>query len=295
MNVSVVIPAYKNTEELVKNIEHNQPFLKDCEIIIVNDFPEKSISEDLKKFNNITLYENDVNMGFGMTVNVGVHHASHPYVMLLNSDVLLNDTSYTKSIEQFSKDKQLFAVSFAQKEQDGTIVGNNRIYWKDGFMYHNRNPKNENGINGWAEGGSCMIDREKFLDLHGFDQLYAPFYWEDIDLSYRAWKSGYDVLFNADILVEHHHQSTIGKYFDSKKVTSVTFRNQLLFIWKNINTGSLLSKHIGSLCILLAKQLLKGDTVYLAATFQALMRLPAALSSRSSYRISDTEIFNKFI
>jgi GT2 family glycosyltransferase len=181
------------------------------------------------------------------------------------------------------------------EEQDGAIVGNNRIYWKDGFMYHNRNPKNENGINGWAEGGSCMIDREKFLDLHGFDQLYAPFYWEDIDLSYRAWKSGYDVLFNADILVEHHHQSTIGKYFDSKKVTSITFRNQLLFIWKNINTGSFLSKHFGSLCILLAKQLLKGDTVYLAATFQALIRLPAALSSRSSYRISDTEILNKFI
>ncbi|PJE58197.1 MAG: glycosyltransferase family 2 protein, partial [Candidatus Portnoybacteria bacterium CG10_big_fil_rev_8_21_14_0_10_36_7] len=45
--------------------------------------------------------------------------------------------------------------------------------------------------------------------LNGFDELYSPFYWEDIDLSYRAWKTGYTVLFDPQVLVEHHHETTI--------------------------------------------------------------------------------------
>ncbi len=295
MNISVIIPAYKNTEELIKNLEHNLPYLTECEVIIVNDFPEKSIAEDLKRFENITLYENDVNLGFGMTVDVGVHHAIHPYVMLLNSDVLLNDTSYVPTLEQFKANSKLFAVSFAQKEQDGKIVGNNIIYWKDGLFNHDRNQKSESGINGWAEGGSCMIDKEKFLDLHGFDQLYAPFYWEDIDLSYRAWKSGYEILFNSSVLVEHHHQSTIGKYFDKQKVTSIAFRNQLLFIWKNINTTAYMLDHILALMELMGKTMLKGETVYGAGFVMALKRLPAALVARSKYLLTDADILNKFI
>ncbi len=295
MNISVIIPAYKNTEELIKNLEHNLPYLTECEVIIVNDFPEKSIAEDLKRFEDITLYENDVNMGFGMTVNVGFHHATHPYVMLLNSDVLLNDTSYVQTLEQFKANNKLFAVSFAQKEQDGKIVGNNIIYWKDGLFNHDRNQKNESGINGWAEGGSCMIDKEKFLDLHGFDQLYAPFYWEDIDLSYRAWKSGYEILFNSSVLVEHHHQSTIGKYFDKQKVTSIAFRNQLLFIWKNINTTAYMLEHILALMELMGKTMLKGETVYGAGFVMALKRLPGALVARGKYPLTDADILNKFI
>lgn len=295
MKISVVIPAYKNTEELIKNLEHNLAYLEDCEVIIVNDFPEKSLSEDLKRFESVTLYENDVNMGFGTTVNIGVHHAAHPYVLLLNSDVLLHDTSYLKALSYFTSDTKTFAVSFAQKEQDGKIVGNNKIYWKDGMFSHDRNPKNETGINGWAEGGSCVIDREKYMDLHGFDQLYAPFYWEDVDLSYRAWKHGYTVLFDKDIVVEHHHQSTIGKYFDKQKVNSIAFRNQLLFIWKNINSSSLIWQHIFTLMELVGKSFLKGDTVYTTGFIMALQRLPAAVFSRSRYPLKDNDILKKFI
>ena len=60
-----------------------------------------------------------------------------------------------------------------------------------------------------------------WLKLGGMDTLYSPFYWEDIDLSYRAWKSGYQILYDPNIIVEHHHESTIAKYFDKKKVSDI--------------------------------------------------------------------------
>jgi len=37
--ISVVIPTYKNRVQLYRNIAHNLPFLAQCEVVIVNDFP----------------------------------------------------------------------------------------------------------------------------------------------------------------------------------------------------------------------------------------------------------------
>ncbi len=118
---------------LVRNLSHNMQFLKDCEIIVVNDDPSENIQKELRPWNNIILIENRRNMGFGLTVNKGVIRALRQYIMLLNSDVVLQDTSYTKAFSHFETDPSLFAVSFAQKEKDGSIVGKNRIFWKTVF------------------------------------------------------------------------------------------------------------------------------------------------------------------
>ena len=55
--------------------------------------------------------------------------------------------------------------------------------------------RTDDGITGlypcfYGGGGSCAFDRQKLLELGGFDPLFAPFYLEDTDLSYLAWKRG---------------------------------------------------------------------------------------------------------
>lgn len=244
MNISVVIPAYKNTELFLKMLRHNIQFLEDCEIIIVNDDPSSSLQDLLPKFKNIKLFENTTNLGFGGTVNKGIEKATKDYILLLNTDVKLLNDSFKKALKTLEEKPDIFVVSFCQQERDGKQVGKNRIYWEKGFFQHSKTKKFESGINGWAEGGSCLIDRKKFRELQGFDSLYSPFYWEDIDLSYRAWKAGYTVLFDHSIQVEHHHESTIGKYFKNDFVECISYRNQFIFIWKNITDPMLILDHI---------------------------------------------------
>lgn len=295
MNLSVVIPTYKNKTLFLDNLRHNLPFLDQCEIIVVNDDPSESLKHDMSAFPQVHLIENKINKGFAGAVNVGVHAAKHHYVMLLNTDVKLRDTSYATALAQFAHGKSLFAVSFAQIEKNGKVVGKNKLFWKEGFLQHSRAENMYYGKTGWAEGGSCIVDRQKYKELGGLDELFNPFYWEDIDLSYRAWKKGYTIVFDPHIVVEHHHESTIGTYFSSRRIKTIAYRNQLMCIWKNITDETLLAKHNKALAKQLAVSLFT-DFAFVNGFVRALIKIPDIIKARKSLSTvrSDHELFSQF-
>ncbi len=297
--LSIVIPVYKNKQEFLKNLKHNLKFLEGCQVVVVNDDPAASLKQDLKNISGVELIENEKNIGFGGTVNIGITNTKNDYVMLLNSDVILNDVKFKNTIVLFKINSKLFAVSFAQKERDNTVVGKNRIYWSGGFLHHSKTSDLKPGINGWAEGGSCVIDKNKFTKLGGFDLLYSPFYWEDVDLSYRAWKAGYEVLFDPSIEMIHFHESTIGKYFSKNYVKSIALRNQFIFIWKNIADGKLMWEHGIAILKVIITAVIKGEFWKLSSLFSAIIQLPEIMKKRNSqkkmFTKSDKEILNYFL
>ena len=277
----------------IKNVETNYPFFQNHEIIIVNDDPETSIKEHLKNYPSIILIENKINLGFAGAVHQGALSATQEFLMFLNTDVILFDTTYENALTHFKSDPQLFAVSFAQKEKDVSIGGRKKLFWKDGFIQHTRAKKEETGITAWADCGSCMIDKNKYLKIGGLDDIYSPFYWEDVDLGYNAWKAGYTILFDRTIVVEHHHESTIQTYFKKQTITQVSFRNQLLFIWKNISDTIFLKDHSYQLGIFLLKQICKGSFIYWFAFIEAIKIKHRINHSKYSIK-SDREILNLF-
>lgn len=305
INLSVIIPTYKNKELLFKNLTKNLNFLKDSEIIIVNDNPRETLKKSLyslfgraKNVKKIILLENKKNLGFGESINQGVKKSSGRYLMLLNDDVELINENFKNVLNYFAKDKKLFAVGFAQREKNNRLVGKNRIYWKRGMFYHDEVKNLTFGLNAWAEGGACIIDKKKFLTLSGFNPLYSPFYWEDIDLSYRAYKRGWRVIFDPNIVVDHKHQSTIGKYFKKSTIKIIAFRNQFIFIWKNITNRDLLMSHFFFLPYNLVYFLLKGKKEFLIGFLKAIKYLREIRRARrfeeEKIKITDKEILKKF-
>lgn len=290
--ISIIIPTYKNRQKFLANLKHNLNYLKDMEIIIVNDDPLSSLKDEFKTIKNCILIENNVNLGFGESVNKGVQKAHNPYVMLLNDDVILQDDTFKKTLSLFKKDLRLFAVGFSQKEKDNIIVGSNLLYWKRGLFFHAKAHLDHQGYNGWAEGGASMMDKSKFEELGGFDGAYAPFYWEDIDLSYRAWKSGYHILFDPSVTVIHHHESTIGTYFDKSVVKTIAFRNQFIFIWKNISDTNFKWSHVLLLPYNLFYYSFKGEWTFLKGFIMAFPYLSKI--KKTTYPISDKTILNQF-
>jgi len=237
--ISIIIPVYKNQAEFFSNLKNNLKYLKNEQIIIINDCPGENLAPTLKKLcPKATLLNNSLNLGFGPSVNKGAKYAKAEILLLLNSDVKLFDNNYQKALTLF-KDPKVFAVTLAQSEKNGQITGANTGNFKRGLFHHYGRVSRKVSKNLWPEGGSSLIRRSYFEKLNGFDPDYAPFYWEDVDLGYRAQKMGWKTLFYPFTNIKHHHQTTIGRYFSKSKIKTIAYRNQFLFVWKNIKGWSL--------------------------------------------------------
>jgi len=290
--ISVIIPVYKNYDLFLKYFEINIKYFTGCEVIVMNDYPLENISQKVKKIlRTAIVINNKKNLGFAGNANSGVKKSTRKYVLLINSDVILKDNSFLNSLKYFKKNQKLFAVGFAQIEKDGKVVGSNRGYFKDGLINHSNKPISnfqQPISNFWAEGGSSIFSKKLFMDLGMFDDLFNPFYWEDIDLSYRAWKSGYEILYDQNIKVEHYHESTIGKYFDKSKILKTAFRNQIIFQWKNLTDKDLIFKHLLNI----------SKFIFISGFFDALIKLPNILQARRKvlklFIKTDKEILNLF-
>ncbi|MCX6724718.1 MAG: hypothetical protein NTV20_01290, partial [Candidatus Shapirobacteria bacterium] len=148
-------------------------------------------------------------------------------------------------------------------------------------------------ISFWASGGSGAFRKDIWSELGGLDEIFAPFYWEDTDLSYRAWKRGYQVLWEPKSIVHHQHEGTIGSSFSKKYIDFISQRNQLIFIWKNITDFKMLFVHK----MALGKKLLTKPGYwrpYLAALSKLHLILPRWFKEKTQQKVSDQEIFSKF-
>ncbi|MCL4374679.1 glycosyltransferase family 2 protein [Patescibacteria group bacterium] len=271
--ISVVIPTYKNRQVFLTNLRQNLRWLEHEEIVVVNDDPDADLTNAMQPYPNLRLLQNPVNLGFGPSVNRGVKLATQPVLFLLNDDVMLTGTGFLDAVKYFRRDRHLFAVGFAQQEKDGRLVGKNRLFWQRGLFHHRAATDLEFGDTAWAEGGCCLVDKRKFVQLHGFDPIYAPFYWEDIDLCYRAKLKQWKVLFDPQYVTVHHHESTIGTHYRRRDIETVAFRNQLIFTWKNIRTATGWIEHLVYLPYNLLYYPIKGSWPFVIGLIQAIVKI----------------------
>jgi GT2 family glycosyltransferase len=256
--ISVIIPVYKQKEVFLANLATNLRFLIDQEIIIVNDDPQTLIrSEVIELFikhswpsSKYQLVEHTENQGFSRSVNDGVSAATGDYVLLLNTDVTLYDRKWEKSVQYLETHPQTFAVGFAQRERNGALVGRNAIYFKSGLFHHKALSFEEGGNimpTAWAEGGSSIFRKSMWRQLHGFDPAYSPFYWEDVDLGYRAQLRGWLSVFDPTICVEHHHGGTTTTHFHTDEINSIAYRHQIYFTKKFAKGAQKIAFHLHQL------------------------------------------------
>lgn len=245
-SVSIIIPNFNGKNLLEKNltnvIEACQSSCPQCqEIIIVDD----GSTDDSVQFINsliprqpiIKLITNRKNGGFSSAANQGVKSAHGEIVVLLNSDIY-PEKGFIETLLPHFKDPQVFGIGMMDKSvENGQVIlrGRGVGWWQRGFYVHQRGEVNQ-GSTDWVSGGSGAFRKSIFLQLGGFAVIYNPFYWEDIDLSYRARQAGFKILFEPRSVVTHEHEKgTIKKEFSTNKVILIAFRNQFLFVWRNAN------------------------------------------------------------
>ncbi len=291
MNISIIIPNFNGRVLLEKNLPvvleaidfYKKNTKSDVEIIIIDDDSTDDSVDFLSKQKDITVLSNAKNLGFSSTVNKGIKNSSGDIVVLLNTDVSPEKDFLISLIEHFS-DEKVFAVGCMDKSrEEGKIVlrGRGLGEWRRGFLVHRRGEVNTHSTL-WVSGGSGAFRKSILEKIGSLDELYNPFYWEDIDLSYRALKSGYRVMFEPKSVVLHEHEKgIIQSLYSKREITSIAYRNQFIFVWKNASGRTLIS-HLEWLGYHYVKALLRGDGAWFNGFFQALFLLPSVLNSRKS-------------
>lgn len=292
--VSVVMPNLNGQKLLEKNLPtliaaKDNPANCISEIIIVDDGSwDESVSYIKKNFPGIRLFKHTTNRGFSAAVNTGARSAKGDLILLINTDVLPSNNFLVNVLSDF-EDPDVFAVSLHEKgfgSAKGTFV--------DGYIQLAMGEEGDKVHNSfYVSGGSGVFRRKIWVALGGMDEkLLSPFYWEDIDLCYRAAKRGYKLLWQPKGLVEHHHESTISK-FPKTYVARVRERNQLLMLWKNVTSPNLTRKHV----VGVFKRVLRHPG-YIRIVLMALTRLNVAMSKRKreikESKVSDEVIFARY-
>jgi GT2 family glycosyltransferase len=252
-SLSVIIPNY-NGEQLLPFF---LPFLYkalrnyggEYEVIIVDDKSTDLSSEVLlrieKEYPFTRCIFNQFNLGFSGTCNVGIKAAKNQILFFFNNDVEINEDYFQFFTEHFD-DPDLFAVTCAGFSFDTRepVDGLKRAYWKRGlpriaYDVFEDQLKSRTFAKPYysfaVQGAYFFADKKKVDILEGFDELFSPYNYEETDLSYRALKRGWKIIFEPRCIGYHKVNTSINKLSSSSQKRMIFNRNRLLFVWKNIH------------------------------------------------------------
>lgn len=220
----------ENTLECIKSIEKlqmlNPPAGRagvQCQIYVVDNGSTDGSVETFNKLQttnyDLKVIENKKNLGFCEGNNVGMRKAlkdGNDLVMILNNDTLLDGKLAFQLIETFDKypdagivsPKIYFAPGFEfhkgkyKKSELGKVIwyAGGLIDWNNVFSSHRGVDEVDRGQHDkvtetdYASGACFLVKKEVLQKIGLFDKDYF-LYWEDADLSERAKRAGFKVLY----------------------------------------------------------------------------------------------------
>ena len=308
-SISVVIPNYNGKGLLAQNL----PSVLEAadawgaaDVLVVDDGSDDGSQALLQdRFETVRLLPLPSHQGFIAAVNHGVQRAGGELVVLLNTDVVV-EPDFLPPLED-AMDQETFAVSACSLTEDRGSEGLSLAYFDAGDLVVTQpgidapDPRHQRRCTNFhASAGFSAFHRRRFLELGGLDPIYHPFYWEDVDLCYRAWKRGWRCVYEPESVVHHLSHGTISCYFSQDEVQRIYERNKHTFTVKNITQERYLVPYLG----LLERDLFQRPVTATErrrcwGAFEMVARLRSILAQRSAAaaagpaRYDDTEVLER--
>lgn len=235
----VVIPSYNGLFLLKKHLPDVIAYSgKNTKLTVIDDGSVDGTVEYLaKNYPQVTCLHHDQNLGFTKSVNLGFATSRSDLVVLINNDVSPTKGYLLPALRHF-ENESVFAVTLNESTSSWPLVS-----WDGKLQYVRGEDKSLPRFSAWASGGSAVFRKKIWDKLGGFDEIYSPGYWEDIDIGWRAWKAGFKIIWEPQAKVEHQHESSFSR-LDQGFVSLIKQRNELIFNWKNITDPILRRGHL---------------------------------------------------
>lgn len=238
--ISVVIPNYNGAhlfgETLPTVVQALEATQLPSEIIVVDDCStDASILFLQQHFPTIKVVKNERNSGFSVTCNNGVAVAAFDKVLLLNSDVKLTPSYFLNQLAYFDKPNTFGVMGRIVGWQDDKIQDGAKLPSFHGaklktsanYLLEDEASMQQGLYTMYLSGANAFVDKEKFLLLNGFNEVFSPFYSEDVDLSLRAWRLGFYCYYDYSSICRHQVSSSIRSKAKKKQIQVIYDRNKM--------------------------------------------------------------------
>lgn len=274
VELSIIVLSY-NTKELLKrcleSVVREIRGIGCVEVIVVDNGSTDGSGEYLKtqmsklktESQNLKLkiILNRGNLGFAKGNNQGIKEASGKYILFLNSDTAVKDGAINLLVNYLNNNPQVAAVSPLILNKDGSVQKDpcylkfpsslfaifyyNRFFkilanrYFPQFIYSTRNFSVPSQID-QLPGAALMIRKNVFNKIGGFDEGYIHFF-EDVDLSWRLKKDGYNLFLVPEAKIVHFGGKSLEPIVKKEGVKSyyyLNFKSLFRFCKKNYSNAN---------------------------------------------------------
>jgi GT2 family glycosyltransferase len=235
-SLSVIIPNYNGRQLLEAYLPFTFTALNNTgvsyEVIIIDDCSkDESISFVRENYPQVKLLINEVNGGFSYSCNKGIQAANNELIFLLNSDVKLTPDyfvplwKYFDSPDTFGVTGRIIDMEGDRIQDAARVPGFNGYKIKTGYFYYT-DDTSDRSFTFYLSGANALIDTAKLKQMGGFDEIFSPFYGEDLDLGIRAWRAGWVCYYEHQAVCRHQGSASTNNYKTPKWVKSIYYRNR---------------------------------------------------------------------
>jgi GT2 family glycosyltransferase/ubiquinone/menaquinone biosynthesis C-methylase UbiE len=236
--VSIILVLY-NRAELTLQCLYSilRSNVKSFEIIIVDNASTDETKLLLSRIKGARIIENETNTHYLLACNQAARRARGEYLLLLNNDTQVLADSISSALRTLQSSPDVGAVGGKIILPDGTLQEAGSIIWQDGSCL------------GYGRGDSplapaYMFKRDVdycsaaflltrldlFLEEGGFDEDYAPAYYEDTDYCARLWAKGKRIVYDPNVIVLHYE---FASSVSEQSAINQAIMNRSMFVSKN--------------------------------------------------------------
>lgn len=242
--VSIIIPVHNHfdsTYSCLRSIWQNTQNVK-YEIIVGDDASTDETQTICDYAENIETIISEQNVGFLRNCNYAAEFAKGKYIVFLNNDTNVQSNWLTSLIETMENDPLVGLVGSKFVYSDGRLQEAGGIIWRDGSGWNYgrfddpANPQyNYLKEVDYISGACIMIRAHLWADIGGFDERFAPAYYEDSDLAFEVRRRGHKVIYQPKSTVVHfegisHGTDVSGGVKKTQSINQLKFREK----WKDV-------------------------------------------------------------
>ncbi len=253
-----------------------------AEILVIDNNSSDGSKEYLSpKFPSVIFFWKNDNLGFGKANNFALQYAKGECILFLNPDTIVPENCFENCINFFKQNKDCGAIGVRMIDGKGRflkeskrslptptagffkIIGLSELFPSSSLFakyYAGHLPEKENNKVDVLAGAFMMLAKKTVELTKGFDESFFM-YGEDIDLSYRIQKLGFENYYLGENTIIHFKGESTQKksasyvnyfygamkHFVSKHYTKKTLLNVLMKLVITIGKYVAITKHFFSI------------------------------------------------